>query len=114
MGKKWWQKGLSDVTKAFLIAGPGAAYLASGYRTLQAEKVYKKFSGHYNRQSDRISEEQTRAEIYEAQQEKEREKREYYQQRKQQVDERREKVGVGTKYRTSTRNSYLGGSQTLG
>ena len=109
-----WNKVLKDVGVGFLVHGWTGAYMASAYRPMQTEKVYKALSGHYGRQSKRISEEQTREEIIEAQNEQERQKREYYQQRKQKVDAIREKAGIGSKYRTSTRNSYLSGSQTLG
>ena len=114
MGKKWLKNPLKSFGAAVLL-GPGGVWAMGQYQAIQNSKLlYNKYTGHYDRQAKRIRSEQDVDEFVRDMKQKEEEKMEMLAQRQKTVDEIRESVGVGVKYKTSTRNSTLGKNNILG
>ena len=93
-----WNKWKKRLGKA-IVFGPGYAFFLPAYYTSKNvdKKVYDYYTGHYERQQERAEKNQQKAE----QQAIERQERQALQQRKEQINELRERNGVGgTRYRT--------------
>lgn len=96
------------------VLGPLAYFMPAYYSTRKIEKkAYDKYTGHYKRQQKRIEDsEQKKNYIYQEQ-----EKKAALEQRRTAIDMQRDRIGVGSNYRTSTRNENIRGGQkreTLG
>ena len=113
-----WNKVFKQIaTFAVVYFSTGNPYYAATASTKKARNtakgVYDNYTGHYGRQQKRLAEGQQKADIIEQE-----EQRKYaLAQRKVMIDEQRERMGVGVKYKTSTRFEQKGKAkpkETLG
>lgn len=106
--KNWLKDALSAyvvyvITGGFYSTGGGGEGLSagSGHKAKKyGEQAYGLYTGHNKRQQERLAEEQQRSDFIEQQEQK----KYALAQRRVQIDAQRERIGVGSRYRTSTRN----------
>ena len=117
-----WKNLLKDALTAYITYSFTGGFFTNSQTVSQltarktrktAKGVYDNYTGHYGRQQKRLAEGQQKADIIEQE-----EQRKYaLAQRKVMIDEQRERMGVGVKYKTSTRFEQKGKAkpkETLG
>ena len=83
------------------------AYFMPTYYALNGKRIYQNYSGHFDRQKERLDESQKKQDAFYVQEEK----KATLEQRRDAIDRQRDRIGVGSKYRTSTRNENIRGDQ---